>query len=1073
MTNLFYRNTRLLMLALSLIAVAGLSSYAVMPRLEDPVLTARAAFVNTRFPGASPERVESLVTERIEEELREISEIKEVRSSSRAGHSFIMIELRDDVYEVGNIWSRIRSKIDDAETLLPQDAGKPDFELAKIRAYSTIVALAIESDEELSLDSEDKPSYAVLRRWTEQLEDELASVPGTEEIDYFGDMHEEIIVEFRAEDLAALGLTAADVARQLRASDAKTAAGALRDENGSYVMEIGGELDSLDRVARTPIQYGGDQLALLTDVATVRRGIIDPPITLAMINGQRGIALGVMARKDYRIDLWTDNMLAKLDDVEHQLPRGLELQRIFVQNRYVEGRLNTLLINLFAGAAAVVVVVLLLMGWRSAIIVGLSLPLAALMVLAGMNFMGMPMHQMSITGLIIALGLLIDNAIVIVDEVQDKLREGHSPGEAVSESVKHLAMPLAGSTLTTALAFGPLALMPGPAGEFVGSIAISVILAIFSSFLLAMTITPALSALAARFDRHDSQAWWVKGFSNAHLTAAYSWTLKNAFARPWIGVAAGVLLPLIGFVQARNLSEQFFPASDRDQFHIEMEMPAQSSVAATLAAAKQAEKELLAQPEVESVQWFIGEHGPPFYYNVIATKRNSPEFAHAMVQLKSAGNTSEVIRRMQKKLDHKLPQARTLVRQLEQGPPFAAPIEVRLYGPSLDVLQDLGDEMRNVLAATSNVTHTRDNLNESRPKIELAVDEEQTRLAGLDHAAIAGQLNASLEGATGGSVLEATEELPVRVRVAGDKRADIAAVTSLDLVRPLQLTSPGDTGMSPGPAQVTPLTSLAAVKLVPEESSIPHFNGRRMNEVQGFIDAGVLPAEVLAEFQQRLEASDFQLPPGYSMEYGGEAAKRDDAVGNLLSQVGVLLVLMIATLVMSFGSFRMMGQIAAVAFLSVGLGLGALWLWGFPFGFMAIIGTMGLIGVAINDSIVVLAALRADPQARVGERQAVLETVVRSSRHVVATTLTTIAGFMPLILGGGGFWPPLAVAIAGGVGGATILALYFTPSMYLLTMCPRVPAETAAEEMEQAAPLNSSAEEESSGQETEEPLLVS
>jgi len=216
LANLFYRNTRLLVLALCLIAVAGLSSYAVMPRLEDPVLSARAAFINTRFPGASPERVESAITERIEEELREISEIKELRSASRAGHSFIMIELRDDVYDVGNIWSRIRSKIDDAETTLPIEAGKPDFEMAKIRAYSAIVALAWDGGED--------PSYAVLRRWTEQLEDELSSIAGTEEIDYFGEMHEEITVEFRAEDLAALGLTAQDVARQLKASDAKTSA---------------------------------------------------------------------------------------------------------------------------------------------------------------------------------------------------------------------------------------------------------------------------------------------------------------------------------------------------------------------------------------------------------------------------------------------------------------------------------------------------------------------------------------------------------------------------------------------------------------------------------------------------------------------------------------------------------------------------------------------------------------------------------------------------------------------------------------------------------------------------------
>jgi multidrug efflux pump subunit AcrB len=232
-----------------------------------------------------------------------------------------------------------------------------------------------------------------------------------------------------------------------------------------------------------------------------------------------------------------------------------------------------------------------------------------------------------------------------------------------------------------------------------------------------------------------------------------------------------------------------------------------------------------------------------------------------------------------------------------------------------------------------------------------------------------------------------------------------------------------------------PLSSLARLALQPEVSVIQHFNTLRMNEVQAYLTAGVLPAEVLADFQARLAASDFEMPPGTSYEFGGEASKRDDAIGNLMSSVGVLMVLMVATLVLSFGSFRMAGLIGAVAVLSVGLSLGALALFGYPFGFMGIVGTMGLIGVAINDSIVVLAALREDPQAREGDPAAVRDVVVRSTRHVLSTTLTTVAGFMPLLLGGGGFWPPLATSIAGGVSGATILALYFVPSGYVLLMC--------------------------------------
>jgi multidrug efflux pump subunit AcrB len=338
----------------------------------------------------------------------------------------------------------------------------------------------------------------------------------------------------------------------------------------------------------------------------------------------------------------------------------------------------------------------------------------------------------------------------------------------------------------------------------------------------------------------------------------------------------------------------------------------------------------------------------------------------------------------------------------------------------------LGDELRLHLSEVPDVVHTKAELSEPLPKLSIAVDEEDARLAGLDHTAIARQLDASLEGVVGGSVLEATEELPVRVRLSNKYRGDLAEIASLDLLS--EATTLGN-------PRHLPLSAVADVEVTPEISVLPRFQGRRMNEVQGFIVAGVLPSDVLAGLKRRLSESGFALPPGYSMEFGGEAAKRDDAVGNLMASVGVLAVLMVATLVLALGSFRMAGIIGTVAVLSAGLSLGALWLFGYPFGFMAIVGTMGLMGVAINDAIVVLTAIRGDERARDGHPDAVAEVVLRSTRHVVATTLTTVAGFLPLILGGGGFWPPLAVAIAGGVGGATLLGLYFGPAAYVLVMC--------------------------------------
>ncbi|MFK7777082.1 MAG: efflux RND transporter permease subunit, partial [Gimesia sp.] len=674
-------------------------------------------------------------------------------------------------------------------------------------------------------------------------------------------------------------------------------------------------------------------------------------------------------------------------------------------------------------ATAVIVVMFFMMGWRSALIVSLSLPLSMLMVLAGMQFLGIPMHQMSVTGLIIALGLLIDNAIVMVDEVQERLQRGMTVSESITRSVRHLLIPLLGSTLTTTFAFAPIALMPGSVGEFVGTIAVSVILALFSSLFLAITVIPAITGLLFRADQNSKrQAWWQVGISDSRLTSAYSWVLSRIFARPTLGIVLALAMPIGGFLSATQLIEQFFPPTGRDMFQIELELPAFSSLPQTQNAAQRARQAMIANPQIRDVHWFMGKSAPSFYYNLVSDQKDAAYYTQGIVQLESADDTINLIRDLQDELDQIFPEARVLVRQLEQGPPFDAPIELRLYGPNIDRLKELGDQARMLLSTVPDVIHTDADLSESLPKLSIEIDEEEARLAGLNHTSIARQLDTTLEGAIGGSLLESTEELPIRVRLANSGRSDLKKISSLNLL-------PVTTGSNQ--RKYIPISAVGKVNLVSERAVIARRNGRRVNVVRAYITAGVLPAKVLAEYRQQLQRH-LNLPAGYEFEFGGEFAERNNAVGSLSASLGILLVVMIATLVLSFNSFRLAGIIAVVAAMSGGLGLGSLWLFGYPFGFMAIVGTMGLIGVAINDSIVVLAAIRENELARNGDQAAILDVIVRSSRHVLATTFTTIAGFLPLILEGGGFWPPLAITIAGGITGATLLALVFVPSSYLL-----------------------------------------
>ena len=1052
MSNIFYRNPRLVALVVGLILVSGLSSYVVLPRMEDPIMTKRAAIINTFVPGAEASRVESLVTDKIEDELSEIEEIKEVQSTSRPGVSTITVELRDDVYEVDSVWSRVRDKINDVQPLLPPDASEPQFEETDVKAYALIVALHYTSEEADTSEESLLTQYAILRREAEVLKDRLESISGTERVDTFGDPDEEIIAEVDPARIAALGLTSRDISNQIASSDAKVTAGQMRSNRLDLPLEVDSELDSLNRVARTPIRSQADGSSVeLRDFASVRKGIRRPVSNLVLVDGHPAVALGVLVRPNQRVDHWAEDAREELDEFEQVQGAAITVAPVFEQVTYVKDRLDTLQNNLFLGAAAVLVVILFMMGWRSALIVGTALPLSAFMVLSGLRWLEIPVHQMSITGLIIALGLLIDNAIVMVDEVSHRIREGRTPGNAVADSVSHMAIPLSGSTVTTALAFAPIAIMPGPAGEFVGSIAISVILAVFSSLFLALTVIPALSAFGrlarsatAKLNESGTAStsehghWWQSGIQSDRLTNSYrrmlSWILKY----PSTGILFGVALPIIGFIVATQLPEQFFPPADRDQLQIEVELSSAASLEGTLSVVEDLSELLEDESRVTDVTWFLGESAPSFYYNLIRQRRASSNYAQALVQLDSGENSVELIRDLQNKVNSRYPSSRVLVRQLEQGPPFNAPVEVRLYGPDLDILREVGDELRQVLSETSTITHTRSGLGETLPKVGLQVDEHASQIASLSHADIATQLNDTLEGAVGGSILEETEELPVRVQVSGARRGDLDAIASLQLQSPRAVDSGDDPQI--------PLSAVARLNLKPEIGTIPHRDGVRVNEVKAYTTAGVLPAEAVTEFKTRLAESDFVMPEGYTMEFGGESEKRDDAIGNLMSNVGVLLVLMVATLVLSFNSFRLATVIGSVATLSVGLGLLSLWAFGYPFGFMAIVGTMGLIGVAINDGIVVLAALRDSPEARAGDPSAMTEVVIRSTRHVVATSLTTIAGFLPLVVAGGGFWPPLAVAISGGVGGATVLALIYVPSVYRIFERRRMRSEARKKE---------------------------
>lgn len=1016
MAKLLFENPRLLLLVVGVIAVAGFSSYTTLPQMEDPPLTERFAVIRTVLPGANAERIESRITQPLEDGIRTVNGIKEVFSESMAGISTISVELEERITDVDTVWSRVRDEVSEVAKTLPDGSLEPDFRQPELKAYASILGIR-------PRDPEGPVNLAILNRVSEELAQGVRRLNGTESVSVYGAPQEEILVEFSTSVLDGLGLTVADVALQIEKSEAKASAGMYRGSENGLVIEIDEDFDSLERVGSTPIRYGErGHLVELSEIADLSKATAEPPESRAIVDGSHAIVLGIFVEDDFRIDNWAASLEEELATFEESLPAGVEVIHIFSQDRYVTERLRQLGGNLLLATGAVVAVIFLLMGWRSMIVVGAALPLSALMVLTGMRFLDIPIHQMSVTGLIIALGLLIDNAIVIVDEVKAAIRSGKRPALAIKGTIQHLALPLLGSTLTTTFAFMPIAILPGSSGEFVSSIAVSVILAINASFLLAMTVVPALTALLQP-KKKPNGGFWAYGFYSDPLGRLYRWSLVHLLRFPVIGVLLGVSLPILGFYKASELSEQFFPPTDRDQFRIELELPASSSLVETEQFALAMREVILENENVSRVHWFLGESAPIFFYNVVPKRKHSPFYGEAYVELKPEMDSRETIRDLQENLDKQFPGARILVRQLEQGPAFDAPVEVQLYGPDLAKLQELGTEIRLLLAETVEVVHTRADLSESVPKLALRVNEWEARMAGLSHQEISEQLYTSLEGMEAGSLIEVTEELPIRVKLKDEVREDANAISSL------QFRSIGPRGRS---AQGTPLSAIGSFELGSDASSILRRNGARVNEIKAYVTAGTLPDVVITDFRKRLAESDFNLPTGYMMEFGGEAKKRDEAVGDLMASVGLLIALMIATLVSAFRSFRAAMIVAIVGGLSIGLGLLAIWLFEFPFGFMGVVGTMGLVGVAVNDAIVVIAGIRDSEGAKLGNIEAMADIIFRRTRHIVATTLTTMVGFIPLILSGGGFWPPVAITIAGGVAGATLLALFFVPCLYLI-----------------------------------------
>jgi multidrug efflux pump subunit AcrB len=1024
-STLYFRNRHLLGLTIVVLLVAGLSAIGTLPRAEDPVITHRNPVIITSFPGAQARRVEALVTEKIERKLKEISEIKEVSSTSSAGVSVVSITLADQVLKGENerVFSRIRDALADARREFPPGVAEPFFDdQRRALAYTLLLAVRWTGAGE--------PSLPLMNRTAQDLSDHMRGVTGTALVRVFGAVQEEVQVLLEEDAILSVGLDPREVARRLALSDVKVPGGIVRGTKDRLV-EIGGEFDQIARIGQTPILESEQAAIRVDDVATVQRRVADPPETIAFSDGHRAILVGSRMQEGQRVDLWAKRARKALESYRAELGAGLTIDVIFDQSTYTEAKLQELTGSLLAGAGVVVVVIFFLMGLRSALLVSTALPLVAGFTLFLLGVFDVSIHQMSIFGMIVALGLLIDNAIVMVDDVTSRLSH-QSRVEAVRGAIHHLFLPLLASTLTTMLAFAPITLLPGNGGDFVGSIGTSVILALGASFFVAMTAVAALAGIFGqpRQSSH-SQFWmsaWKTGVSSVWLSRLTKHWLLAAFRRPLMGITVALAPGILGFIAATQLGSQFFPPVDRDIFTFRLWASRGTSLDETLRLARELEALVREDPEVRSVHWIAGGYFPAVYYNQPQVNDRSPHYVQGIIMTGSNDATERLVPLLQAKADSRLPEAQVVMNEFGQGPPSFADLEFRLFGPDEDQLRKVGEDLRRLMQNHPHVLHTQMTLEQGQPKILWRLREDEVIQSGLSLTEVARQLESRIEGLQGGSLLEAPEELPVRVRFKNDFRESMTRFASLKLVAGSE-------------QDFVPLDALGTADLVPEPPALSRYNSQRVNMVSGYVAAGALPLEVTREVLAQAEAQNI-FPDTVRLGIGGNAQQQGEAVGNLARFLPVLVVLMVAVLILTFRSVRLAVLLGLVAIMSVGLGLLSTWSMNLPVSFTTILGIVGLIGVAINDSIVVLAAILGNEAARRGEPEAILRAVMGTMRHVLATTFTTIGGFLPLLLFvGGDFWPSLAIVLVGGIGGATLMAVLFVPAAYILIARREIPLE--------------------------------
>ncbi|MFG1363992.1 efflux RND transporter permease subunit [Xanthobacter versatilis] len=990
----------LTLFAILLLAAAGAYSYLNLGRAEDPSFTIKVMVVQAAWPGATASEMQAQVADPIEKKLQSLPHLDRVESYSRPGVSFVQIFLADSTpaREVKDLWYQVRKKVADMRGDLPAGVIGPGFDDEYGDVYSALYMLSGEG-----------AAPAELKRQAEIIRQRLLRVKDVEKVDLIGERPERIYIEFSHARLANLGVTPAQVFDSVARQNAVVAGGAVDTRSDRINLRLTGAFSGVEAIAEVPVAVNGS-LVRLGDIATVKRGYEDPPSFLVRQHGRPAIGIGVSMAAGTNILTLGTELKAAMAEATAELPVGIDVTQVADQPHIVGESVGEFLKTFVEALVIVLVVSFLSLGFRTGIVVALSVPLVLAIVFLVMFAAGMDLHRITLGALIIALGLLVDDAIIAIEMMVVKMEEGWDRMRAATFAWTSTAFPMLTGTLVTAAGFLPVGFAKSSSGEYAGGIFWVVGFALIASWFVAVIFTPYLGTVllpdmkkGAHHEMHDGR-----------LYRAFRRVLEACLRHRFLVIGATVAMFAGAIVAFGHVQQQFFPTSTRPELFLEMRLPEGTSITVTEATAKKAEALIGDDADVATATTYVGRGAPRFWLGLNPVLPN-PNFAQIVIVAKDIEARERLKARLEAALaDGALSEARVRVDRFVFGPPVGFPVQFRVVGPDPIAVRDIAEKVRVVMAADKDMIDPHLNWGEQVKSITLAVDQDRARALGTTPRDLAETLQTLLSGYTVTQHREGNLLIDVVARAVPEERLDLEHLAALTVTTRNGLA--------------VPLGQVARIAYAHEEPILWRRDRDLVLTVRGDVRDGVQPPDVTTRILPKLAAIKAELAPGYRIETGGSIEESAKANASLAAVFPVMIIVMLTLLMIQLQSFSRLALVLATAPLGLIGAAGGLLIAHKPFGFVALLGLIALAGMIMRNTVILVDQIDHDIRDGHTPHRAIVDATVRRARPVVLTALAAVLGMIPLAESV--FWGPMAVTIMGGLLVATVLTLLVVPALY-------------------------------------------